>query len=58
MCKQFRNYYLPERIKGMIDLYVDHGISGGSCLDAILSNNLRESFREQTKRFLPACSRS
>lgn len=44
MCKQFRNDIIPERIKNMIDRYVDNGISGGGCLDAILSNNLREAF--------------
>ena len=44
MTAKLRNNYIPERIKGMIDRYVEHGISGGSCLDAILSNNLRESF--------------
>ena len=44
MCKQFRNDVIPTRIKDMIDRYVGHGISGGGCLDAILSNNLGESF--------------
>jgi len=39
----FRNFYIPERMMGVILRYVEHGIEPGDFLTAIITNNLSEA---------------
>lgn len=38
------NYIIPEQIKDSIDRYVETGCQTGGFLNAVLSNDLKESF--------------
>lgn len=40
---RFRQFYIPERMRSSIDLYVNHYISPGHFLTAVLSNDLKEA---------------
>lgn len=39
----FRGYYIPERMMGGIERYLEHGIEPGSFLTAVIHNNLAEA---------------
>ena len=43
----FRNWYIPERMMGGLERYIDKGIPPGDFLQAIIENN-----------FVEACSRA
>ena len=43
MSYQFRGFYIPERMMGGIDRYIESGIPPGDFLTAIICNDLREA---------------
>jgi hypothetical protein len=40
---KFRNFYIPERMMGGIERYINDHIRPGSFLCAVISNNLRDA---------------
>ena len=40
---RFRNWYIPERMKGGIVRYIENGIAPGSFLTAVIQNKLKEA---------------
>lgn len=42
---RIRGKYIPERMMGGIERYVEHGIIPGEFLQAIICNDLQEAFR-------------
>lgn len=40
---EFNEYYIPERMMGGIQRYVEHGIEPGGFLTAIIQNNLSQA---------------
>ena len=40
---RFRQFYIPDRMMGGLLRYIEHGISPGHFLTAILENNLQEA---------------
>jgi hypothetical protein len=53
----FREFYIPARMMGGIERYVEHGIPPGDFLSAIISNNLSGAVShadEENCRNIPA----
>jgi hypothetical protein len=53
----FRHYYIPERMRDSIKLYIEKGIHPGSFLSAIIRNDLRgacESADDENLQNIPA----
>ena len=44
MSYSFQNWYIPERMMGGIQRYVEQHIPPGDFLSAVISNNLREAY--------------
>ena len=40
----YREFYIPERMMGGLDRWIQHGIKPGDFLTAVLENNLRATF--------------
>jgi len=40
---RFRDWYIPQRMMGAIDRYVNQGIQPGHFLTAVISNDLKEA---------------
>lgn len=43
MAYEFNGFYIPERMMGGLQRYIDHGIAPGSFLCAVLENNLKDA---------------
>lgn len=57
MTYRFNEFYIPTRMMGGIQRYVEHGIVPGDFLCAVIQNDLKEAVRkadEENMRNLPA----
>jgi hypothetical protein len=54
---RFQKWYIPERMRGGIERYINHGIKPGSFLCAVIENNLSEAHKyadEENLQNIPA----